>query len=452
MYLFLSCFFQLPKLRVAAWPVIVSSFKMLFSFPFHVSLFVFCQNRRHRSTIPMLRRVRAPSVAAAVAASAFAPIIGRRTMYADGSPFGETEAMLEFKKYCTDHNVREELGVHKASFLSFLESNGLIGGERTLRQVGGLKFKGQRVFLPAVHSDPVARYHPAMARLAAELPRGGATQAEVKEMLATLAPGFLPSVRGLLTFNEAMAMFPDLFYIGSKVNQWSLKPRPNVAPPLLESQAPNPHQVELESMMRQALASHRKKHNVQGTHWVDCENLVVDMQEALKKQGRSEDEAWGPDHWVSRIMQLRTLEYRGKLLIKPRWKPRGAHLLVDADGVGGEASVSTLADQIMVDLQASTLFVARQQRTDPVTSNDIVVQPGVPTYMVLERGAQRLKQKMHVVLKDVVIMCADHQFETYRDNFCRAVPFPDAEVFIVSPERQVMISSWRWPEKTMVEA
>ena len=46
-------------------------------------------------------------------------------------------------------------------------------------------------------------------------------------------------------------------------------------------------------------------------------------------------------------------------------------------------------------------------------------------------------------------MCADDNLELYRDHFARNVPFPDAEVFVVSPDRQIMISSWRWPEKTM---
>lgn len=368
-------------------------------------------------------------------------------MYTDGRTFGELEALTEFKRYCTEHNCREELGVPKNSFLSFLESNGLQGGERLLRLVGGLKFKGQRVFLPAVHSDPVARYHPAMARLAAELPRGGATQAEVKEMLATLAPGFLPSVRGLLTFNEAMAMFPDLFYIGSKVNQWSLKPRPNVAPPLLESQALNPKQVEFESMMRQALQYVRLKNHLQASHWVDCENLVLQMQDELKKQEKDEDEAWGPDHWVTRIMHLRTLEYRGKLLVKPKWKPRGVHLLVDADRLGGHEVVQKLCEATMVDLRRSSLFVARQQRSEAITDNDAVVANGVPTYMVLERGAERLRHGRSLVLKDVMIFCADHMLEMYRDHFNSAVTFPDADVYIVTPLRQIMIASWRWPEK-----
>ena len=171
------------------------------------------------------------------------------------------------------------------------------------------------------------------------------------------------------------------------------------------------------------------------------------MQKDLAKQERDEDEAWGPDHWVTRIMHLRTLEYRGKLLVKPKWKPRGVHLLVDGDHLGGHEAVQQLCSDTMVDLRRSTLFVARKQRSEPITDNDAVVANNVPTYMVLERGAQRLRAQKSLILKDVVIFCADHMLEMYRDNFNNAVTFPDAEVFIITPQRQIMIASWRCPNK-----
>lgn len=127
---------------------------------------------------------------------------------------------------------------------------------------------------------------------------------------------------------------------------------------------------------------------------------------------------------------------------RPKPVVRGVHLFVDADDLHVD-EVQRLATLVGVDWTKSTTFTVRQPGTSQHSPRDVVASHFIPSYMLIERQLLSLRDTMPVVLKDVIILCADTKVELYANHVLRgggvgattAAMFPDAKCFVCSPQR-----------------
>ena len=180
------------------------------------------------------------------------------------------------------------------------------------------------------------------------------------------------------------------------------------------------------------------------------------------------------------------LEWEPRVILKPKRPQRTATVFIQADGLlFGEVietldrlRVSTSESSVSVMRQATTpalavaaraasaeavkkastaatqeiakslqdlARIAHQQATlfDRMVTIDRIAPYGVPTYAVVELEAKAFKQSQSLVLNDVVYVCADADLPMFANYVARCTPFSDAEVVVASPQRDVLVSTWR---------
>jgi hypothetical protein len=376
------------------------------------------------------------------------------------APLKEGVVRADYRRFCAEQNVSMLAGVPTAAFVRYLERVRKAGptAELQLRDMGCFAFNGPRVALASTDGDesPLA-YEDELKKFALSLPVEGLPADEIKAKLMRDLPAFTPKLVGAVTVRDVFTRFSHLFQITRGGDTWIVKSvvRPSTpvgaaalpgarattdaattagdesAPPVMLAEDKLIRTVD--AALLEAYAERTARRGLKGSEWLDVEPLLRGVDARLRSQIAS---------WAATVPQLPSFDVHAELVVRPVRRPRAAHVFVDGDGLTAH-HLDVMTSRFRVAAATATTTVMRQASTPALTADDIVTPMDMPTYMALEAAAEKLRRSHHIVLRDVVFMCCDARADMYVEQVAKAVPFPDAEVYVLTPTREVLVASWK---------
>ena len=381
---------------------------------------------------------------------------------AGASPVSADRAKADFRSYCADQSADPvQSGVPVAHFVQYLRDVRASGRttELLLRDMGCFVFDGPTMRLSDAEADSAPLGHEAdIAAFAASLPPDGLDADAAKAALSAQHPNFSPKGVGCISVRDALNRFPHLVNVASEgAGEWRVR---RVAQSTARatgasegagdtSAAPAMSDAEVLAALDTALL---EAYNTRSARlgrtagdrgvWEDIEPLLRTVPASLRDAVKDLPAA---------LANLPSMQTSATELLRPARRLRGVNLFVDGDGLTS-LHLDAILSRVRVDVAASSAKVVRAAATPALTTEDAITPLDIPTYMAVEAAAEHLRRSEALVLRDVVYVCSDAKVDTYAAKVAHAVKFPDAEVWVVSPARELCVASWKVDAASDVEA